>query len=93
MYLHIVTLPGLITDGLFYRTPIEKGCVIDSTKQFTWSVVNIILLYDFPFACIFLAHSVICFCEIKRQAKRRSRLKLAALDLADRASWRELNKG
>ena len=73
IYVHVVMLPGLIMNSLYYERPLELGCYIAKQPLRTWSIVEQSILYDIPLSILILAYPVICFTEVRRRV-RRSRL-------------------
>ena len=72
IYVHVVMLPGLITNALYYKVPLKMGCYIDKKRKplLTWSIIEQVMLYDVPLSFLILAYPVICFAEVRRRARR-----------------------
>ncbi|XP_055353829.1 delta-type opioid receptor-like [Paramacrobiotus metropolitanus] len=52
VYVHVVCLPGVVLDGIYYRMPVEKGCVINTLAQPRWNQTAMLLIFEFPVAFI-----------------------------------------
>ncbi|XP_055330412.1 substance-K receptor-like [Paramacrobiotus metropolitanus] len=69
-YVHIICLPGVILDALYYRVPAEtSGCNVDTTMtgQKVWEQLTMILIYDVPVVFMISAYAVLCFKEFHRR--------------------------
>ncbi|XP_055338438.1 uncharacterized protein LOC129588297 [Paramacrobiotus metropolitanus] len=47
-YVHIMCLPGVVLDALYYRVP--DGCSLNTDKMIVWDAVVMIVIYDAPIA-------------------------------------------
>ncbi|XP_055347686.1 muscarinic acetylcholine receptor M3-like [Paramacrobiotus metropolitanus] len=66
---HILLLPGIISDALFYRRPIEKvGCELNKAAQPVWSMTVHWVVYVAPTLLILLSFPYV---TIKRARRRR----------------------
>ncbi|XP_055349163.1 alpha-2B adrenergic receptor-like [Paramacrobiotus metropolitanus] len=65
-YVHILILPGLIMDGLYYRPPLDiMGCSINLGTQKEWSEAVHWLIYNLAEIIVVFAYPVICFYRIR----------------------------
>ena len=70
VYVHVIVLPGLLMNYLYYEMPLEAGCYIAKQRLRTWSIVEQLMLYDIPLSFLILAYPVICFAQIRRRTRR-----------------------
>ncbi|XP_055337909.1 olfactory receptor 1-like [Paramacrobiotus metropolitanus] len=49
-YVHLVCLPGVVIDALYYRPPVDrfKLCSLDIGRQFPWAVASEVIIYIAP---------------------------------------------
>lgn len=56
IYVHLLCLPGVVLDAVYYRLPVESnGCYLNTDAQRTWSLVVLFVVFDFPILFISLA--------------------------------------
>ncbi|XP_055357369.1 muscarinic acetylcholine receptor M3-like [Paramacrobiotus metropolitanus] len=70
VYVHLFMLPQVIRDDLYYRLPLEKGCRLNTARQFTWTEFTNILIYDAPCVSIFLAYPFLLWKMLSRRQIR-----------------------
>ncbi|XP_055330403.1 uncharacterized protein LOC129582814 [Paramacrobiotus metropolitanus] len=76
VYVHVVCLPGVLLDVLYYRMPPEKGCSINSLAMPRWNQMAMLLIYEFPI--VFIGISWIYLLA----KQRRQRNTVAAITMA-----------
>ncbi|XP_055336755.1 rhodopsin, GQ-coupled-like [Paramacrobiotus metropolitanus] len=77
-YLHVLLLPGILLDAVYYRIPVEKGCWLDSSPQFAWATFTSWLVFIVPKVFI-----PICYPLLWRKEMRRRRRIVAAQQFAE----------
>ncbi|XP_055354763.1 uncharacterized protein LOC129600302 [Paramacrobiotus metropolitanus] len=67
IYVHIVMLPQLILDHLYYRRPLEKGCRLNTDRQFILTEFTSIWMFDVPCVAIPLAYPLLLWKMLSRR--------------------------
>lgn len=70
VYIHVVTLPGVILDAAYYRLPVvENGCYINSDVLGTYTKVNVFLIGDLSLFFVVSACPLLMYQKRKRTQK------------------------
>lgn len=70
LYCHIVQLPALVLDALYYRLPIQiYGCIYHGARN-AWSLISFLMVFDIPILAILVAYPFIWFKRKKRNKTR-----------------------
>ncbi|XP_055346548.1 muscarinic acetylcholine receptor M4-like [Paramacrobiotus metropolitanus] len=73
-YVHLMMLPELLRDHLYYRLPLEYGCWLNAARQVTLTEFTSIWMYDVPCACVYIIYPFLLWKMLaRRRAKRRNR--------------------
>ncbi|XP_055357367.1 uncharacterized protein LOC129602390 [Paramacrobiotus metropolitanus] len=69
-YVHIVMLVPLIRDHLYFRQPLERGCYLNTARQFAYTQFTSIWMFDVPCAASPVAYPLLLW---KMLSLRRTR--------------------
>lgn len=66
IYVHVICLPGVVLDAVYYRLPVEtSGCNVNTEAQKIWSLVALLAIFDFPILFITMAYPFLLYRQRK----------------------------
>ncbi|XP_055345256.1 5-hydroxytryptamine receptor 1D-like [Paramacrobiotus metropolitanus] len=69
IYVHVICLPGVIRDSLYFRAPLsDNPCLVNVAAQFEWNLMMQFVAYDLPIVFVIVAYPYLL---IKHKLKRR----------------------
>ncbi|XP_055336551.1 5-hydroxytryptamine receptor 1A-like [Paramacrobiotus metropolitanus] len=67
-YLHVVLLPGILLDAVYYRISVERGCWLDFSRQFAWATFTSWWVFIGPKVFIPICYPFLWRKEMRRRA-------------------------
>ncbi|XP_055341967.1 5-hydroxytryptamine receptor 1B-like [Paramacrobiotus metropolitanus] len=67
LYVHILLLPGIILDAVYYRLPVENGCWVNNSRQMVWSTFTTVVVFDIPKLFIPVCYPVLLWKTLQRR--------------------------
>ncbi|XP_055347764.1 melatonin receptor type 1B-like [Paramacrobiotus metropolitanus] len=75
MWIHLLILPGIITDALYYRKPVESfGCQVNNAAQAVWAMTMHWVLYVLPTPFILASFPYVIIKQMRHKRLVHSRL-------------------
>ncbi|OQV18807.1 hypothetical protein BV898_07064 [Hypsibius exemplaris] len=73
-YIHLVLLPGILIDHLYYRMDMTKQkCFLDSSKQRTWAILIQVIVFNNPQLIMVLSLITVLVMRHIREGKKKLR--------------------
>ncbi|XP_055355783.1 rhodopsin-like [Paramacrobiotus metropolitanus] len=81
-YLHVLLLPGIILDAVYYRVPADKDCWLDSSRQFAWATFTSWWVFVAPKLFIPICYPFLWRKEMQRRARTAATQRFAEMTMA-----------
>lgn len=92
-YVHLLALPTVITDHLYYRLPVEiTGCALNGNRQWKYSIALQFLVYNAAEIIVVACYPYILFKRRSQRWRRRTASQLPEADLVNMDSQKTDNK-
>ena len=95
IYVHIIVLPGIIRDSMFFRTTDFQthDCHVSFKAQIGWSLTVVFVIFDLPIVIITLAYPLLYFkqCSRLRRKQQQNQVNEAVIDESSQPKSRNEN--
>ncbi|GAV04714.1 hypothetical protein RvY_14949 [Ramazzottius varieornatus] len=86
--LHIIVIPGLVLDALWYRLPMEtNGCNINTDAPQAWLWFAQLVIMDSPVVIVIAVYPIICYKAVQRNRTRVRPAGEAGTKMTSRRQW------